>query len=226
MGPGASWRGQSTVIKSVMNSSTILAGGRAVDLVDALPVDAAEAEHARTGEALRAARARKEQLEKARAAVDRTLTLLRSERATAIAAGVTKQLRLADGSCPPSSTLLRDEVKRLVEVDALTAIAGQTNIELIAEILPESELAVLSAEIAHQEASAQVVESRRWARLREFNAALAPLAESEGAVELRSERFDRDGVIRNEFRMKAADLRRQLELRREHFEKLRTALKG
>jgi hypothetical protein len=226
MGPDASWRGQSTVIKSVMNSSTILAGGRAVDLVDALPVDAAEAEHARTGEALRAAHARKEQREKARAAVDRTLTLLRSERATAIAAGVTKQLRLADGSCPPSSTLLRDEVKRLVEVDALTAIAGQTNIELIAEILPESELAVLSAEIAHQEASAQVVESRRWARLREFNAALAPLAESEGAVELRSERFDRDGVIRNEFRMKAADLRRQLELRREHFEKLRTALKG
>jgi hypothetical protein len=209
-----------------MNSSTILAGNRAVDLVEALPVEQAEAEHARTGEALRAARARKEQLEKARAAVDRTLTLLRGQRATAIAAGVTKQLSLADGSCPPSSTLLQPEVKRLVEADALTAIAGATMIELVAEILPESELAVLSAEIAHQEASAEVVESRRWARLRSFNAALAPLASSEGAVELRSERFENDGVIRNEFRAKAADLRRQLELRREHFQKLRTALKG
>lgn len=209
-----------------MNSSTILAGNRAVDLVEALPVEEAESSHARTGAALKAARERQQQLEKARAEVDRALTFLRSERAAAIAAGVTKQLSLADGSCPPSSTLLRDEVKRLVEVDALTAIAGATNIELIAEILPQSELDVLSAEIAHQEACGQVVESRRWARLREFNAALAPLAESEGAVELRSERFDRDGVIRNEFRMKAADLRRQLELRREHFEKLRTALKG
>ena len=214
------------MINRVMNSSTLLAGGRAVDLVNALPVDAAEAEHASTGAALKAARERQQQLEKARAEVDRTLTVLRSERGRAIAAGVTKQLSLADGSCPPSSTLLRDEVKRLVEVDALTAIASATMIELVAEILPQSELAVLSAEIAHQEASGQVVESRRWARLREFNAALAPLAESEGAVELRSERFDRDGVIRNEFREKAADLRRQFELRREQYRQVRTALKG
>src|ERR1017187_4974874 len=214
------------MINRVMNSSTLLAGGRAVDLVNALPVDAAEAEHASTGAALKAARERQQQLEKARAEVDRTLTVLRSERGRAIAAGVTKQLSLADGSCPPSSTLLRDEVKRLVEVDALTAIASATMIELVAEILPQSELAVLSAEIAHQEASGQVVESRRWARLREFNAALAPLAESEGAVELRSERFDRDGVIRNEFREKAADHRRQFELRREQYRQVRTALKG
>ena len=121
---------------------------------------------------------------------------------------------------------MRDEVKRLVEVDALTAIAGATMTELVAEILPESELAVLSAEIAHQEASGQVVESRRWARLQGFNSALAPLAESEGAVELRSERFENDGRIRNEYRAKAADLRRQFELRQEHFNRLRIALKG
>ena len=214
------------MINRVMNSSTLLAGGRAVDLVNALPVDAAEAEHASTGAALKAARERQQQLEKARAEVDRTLTVLRSERGRAIGSGVIKQLSLADGSCPPSSTLLRDEVKRLVELDALSAIAGATNIELVAEILPQSELAVLSAEIAHQEASAHVVESRRWARLREFNAALAPLAESEGSVELRSERFENDGRIRNEYRAKAADLRRQFELRQEHFNKLRIALKG
>jgi hypothetical protein len=209
-----------------MERSTILAGGRAVDLVDAKKVDAAEADHASTGAALKAARERQQQLEKARAAVDQTLTLLRSERGRAIAAGVTKQLSLADGSCPPSSTLLRDEVRRLTELDALTAIASATIIELVAESVPQSELAVLRAEIAHQEASGQVIESRRWARLREFNAALAPLAESEGSVELRSERFDRDGVIRNEYRSRAANFRRQLEIRTQHFEKLRTALKG
>src|ERR1035441_9022390 len=95
-----------------MERSTILAGGRAVDLVDAKKVDAAEADHASTGAALKAARERQQQLEKARAAVDQTLTLLRSERGRAIAAGVTKQLSLADGSCPPSSTLLRDEIGR------------------------------------------------------------------------------------------------------------------
>ena len=71
-----------------------------------------------------------------------------------------------------------------------------------------------------------MIESRRWARLREFNAALAPLAESEGSVELRSERFENDGRIRNEFRARAADLRRQLEIRTDHFQKLRSALKG
>jgi hypothetical protein len=207
-------------------TKTVLAAGRALDVVHTIPVEQAEAEHARTGAALKAARERQQQLEKARAEVDRTLTDLRSERGRAIRSGVIKQLSLADGSCPPSSTLLRDEVKRLVELDALSAIAGATNIELVAEILPQSELAVLSAEIAHQEASAQVVESRRWARLREFNAALAPLAESEGSVELRSERFENDGRIRNEYRAKAADLRRQFELRQEHFNKLRIALKG
>src|ERR1035438_4910675 len=112
MGPDASWRGQSTVINSVMNSSTLLAGGRAVDLVNALPVDAAEAEHALTGAALKAARERQQQLEKARAEVDRTLTVLRSERGRAIRSGVIKQLSLADGSCPPSSHLPRSAARR------------------------------------------------------------------------------------------------------------------
>lgn len=226
MGPGASWRGQSTVIKSVMNSSTILAGNRAVDLVEALPVEQAEADHAHTGAAVKLARTRKEQLQKAQTETDRILTGLRTERATAIAAGVRKLLAVVTGECPESSTILQPEIKRLAEVDGRNAIAAATLTELLIELIPESELQILRAEIEHMEASGQVVESRRWARLREFKASLASLAESEGAVELRSERFDRDGVIRNEFRMKAADLRRQLELRREHFEKLRTALKG
>ena len=137
-----------------MGPSTILAGGHAVDLVDALPVDAAQAAHARTGAALKLARERQAQLKTAHAAVDQVLTGLRTERAAAIAAGVKKLLAVATGGCPESSIILQPEIRRLAEIDGRQAIAAATLTELIIEILPAAEEAELIADIGHQEASA------------------------------------------------------------------------
>ena len=214
------------MINRVMNSSTLLAGGRAVDLVNALPVDAAEAEHAKTGEALKVARARQAQLKTAHARVDEVLTGLRRERELAIAGGVRKLLAVATGECPESSTILQPEIRHLAEIDGRQVIAATALSELIIEILPAAEESVLMAEAAHLDAAAGLVDSRRYGRLREFNESLSALADSEHQVEIRSQRFDAEGLIRDEHRTGAATKRRELELKRTQWQALRTAMKG
>ena len=209
-----------------MEQQTLLVAGRAVDVVNALPVEQAEAEHASTGAALKAARARQAQLKTAHARVDEVLTGLRRERELAIKAGVRKLLAVATGECPESSTILQPEIRRLAEVEGQQAIASATLTELIIELMPASEETVLQAEAAHLDAAADLVNSRRFARLREFNESLSALADSEHQVEIRSQRFDAEGKIRDEHRAGAATKRRELELKRAQWQALRVAMKG
>ncbi len=75
--------------------------------------------------------------------------------------------------------------------------------------LPEAQAALYHAQADLKPAAADLIDAKRWSRLREHSAALEKLVESEGDTVLRPARFEEEGRIANELREEGSRLRAQ-----------------
>lgn len=100
-------------------------------------------------------------------------------------------------------------------LETITKIDQREQIFLFTlKVVTEQETPLALAELRRAEAdlkdaAAAVIDSRRWARLREHSSALEALVESEGDTVVRPQRFQEEAAVANELRMEAVRLRDQ-----------------
>jgi hypothetical protein len=194
------------------------AGGAVAKIESALPVAEAEKLHAEAREAAQAAAAHLTQVKGAQATANRDLIGQRARRGTLLDEAAESEIsRLLDNGAGDIEAVIRElsENRSRIEVCAVTLA------HLTEQVIPEAELANFDARAGLKDAGANLVDARRWQRLREHSGALDALAESEGALELKPARFDAEGQAANEMRAEAANLRAQ---RRLYSDKMTTML--
>jgi hypothetical protein len=187
-----------------MQENILTAGGAVAEIESALPVAEAERLHAKAREAAQTATTRLTQIKAAQSTANRDLIDRRARRGVLLdKAAESEVARLLDDGAGDIEAVIRElsENRSRIEVCAVTLA------HLTEQVIPAAEIANFDALAGLKDTAADLIDARRWQRLREHSGALDALAESEGAVEIKPARFDAEGLAANEMRSEAANLR-------------------
>jgi hypothetical protein len=183
--------------------------GAVAQVESALPVAEAERLHVEAREAAQAATTRLTQIKAAQSTANRDLIDRRARRGTLLDEAAESEIaRLLDNG----TSDIKDVIRELSENRSRIEVSAATLACLTERLIPEVEIANFDARAGLKDAGADLIDARRWQRLREHSQALDGLAESEGSLELRPARFDAEGQAANEMRGEAAKLREQRRL--------------
>jgi hypothetical protein len=178
---------------------------RAVEVVDAPDVDESERLHVAAREAVSSARERVKIVEAAVRTTNTELVRLRALRETLLIAGAE---RIVAQLCDGTAGSITEAIKELTGLDTRIQVHGLALSICLEQLLPMAHGAASFAESELKDAAAIVIDAKRWARLNEQSAALDELVKSEGAVELRSSRFEDEGLIVAELHSEASAARK------------------
>jgi sRNA-binding protein len=194
----------------------LLVGERAVRLTAPVDVAAAQQQHAAARETLLRARAELSRLRAALNAANRQAAQVRKDATAAKRSAAEMQIQIWLGE----SGDIESEVRRLADLAARQqlAIAGMAVLNF--SRLPGATAAEMMAQAELKDRAADLVDAKRWARISEHGAALDELASSEGTVEIKAGRFDREGELADRFRSEAVALRAALAAYQEKWRQL------
>jgi hypothetical protein len=182
-----------------MSTQTIVTpGGSIGDLVEPPDVEAAEQRRLEAVEAVKARQARLDLCNRSREGFNvglKECRIKRLETQTAVAHELINcggPAFEADGIALGLETIRRFDERAQIFLFALKIV---TELEI-----PRALAELRRAEADLKIAGANVIDARRWARLRAHSAALEKLTDSEGDTEVKPARFTEEGVVANEMR--------------------------